>query len=213
MSAASAPPRQRLPRPPLPRRLPRVPAPALSRREHWPWWVALALLLIFALLLRLWGNDHGLPYAYNSDENGHFVPRAIGIYGHEWNPDYFVNPPAFTYVLHVVFTVWFGGREGVSNVFATDPTEVFVVARATAAVLGTLAVWLLYLAGARLFDRRVGLLAAGLLAVGFLPVFYSHLALNDVPTLAPLCLSLWGIAGVVRLGRTRDYVLAGVGLG
>ena len=214
MSAASPPElRQRIPRPPLPRRLPRVPERVASRREHWPWWVALALLLLFALLLRLWGNDHGMPYAYNADENGHFVPRAIGIYGHEWNPDYFVNPPAFTYVLHVVFTIWFGGRSGVSAVFAADPTEVFVVARATSAVLGTIAVWLLYLAGTRLFDRRVGLLSAGLLAVGFLPVFYSHLALNDVPTLAPLCLGLYGVAGVLRLGRARDYAFAGVGLG
>ena len=213
MSAASAPPRQRLSRPALSRRHPRSNAPAAARTENWPWWLALALLLLFSLLLRTWGSDHGLPYAYNADENSHFVPRAIGLYGHEWNPDYFVNPPAFTYVLHVVFTVWFGGREGVSNLIATDPTEVWVVARTTAAVLGTLAVLLLYLAGTRLFDRRVGLLSAGLLTVGFLPVFYSHLALNDVPTLAPLCLGLYGITGVLRLGRERDYAIAGIGLG
>ena len=213
MSAASAPPRRRPRRPPLPQRLPRpVVAPA-AWASHWPWWAALGLLLLVALLLRLWGADHGMPYAYNADENGHFAPRAVGMFDHELNPDYFVNPPAFTYALHLVFTVWFGGREGVSELFATDPTEVWVVARATSAVLGTLAVWLLYLAGARLFDRRVGLLSAGLLAFGFLPVFYSHLALNDVPTLAPLCLGLWGIAGVLRLGRNRDYVIAGVGLG
>ena len=67
-----------------------------------------------------------------------------------------------------------------------------MIARVTSAVVGTLAVWVLYLAGAKLFDRRVGLLAAALLAVAFLPVFYSHLALNDVPTLAPIGLSLWG---------------------
>jgi hypothetical protein len=186
---------------------------AATRFPDWPWWAALGLVLLCALLLRLWGSDHGMPYAYNADENGHFVPRAIGLYGHEWNPDYFVNPPAFTYVLHIVFKVWFGGREGVSNAFATDPTEVFVVARTTSAVLGTLAVWLLYLVGTRLVDRRVGLLAATLLAVAFLPVFYSHLALNDVPTLAPLCLALYGVAGVLRYGRKRDYAIAGVGLG
>jgi 4-amino-4-deoxy-L-arabinose transferase-like glycosyltransferase len=80
-------------------------------------------------------------------------------------------------------------------------------------VVGTIAVGLVYLAGAKLADRRVGLLAAALLAVAFLPVFYSHLALNDVPTLAPIALSLWGTAGVLRRGRLLDYVLAGVGLG
>ena len=80
-------------------------------------------------------------------------------------------------------------------------------------MLGTLALWLLYLLGARLFNRAVGLLAAAIEAVAFLPVFYAHLALNDVPTLAPLTLSLLGTAGVLRHGRARDHALAGVGLG
>jgi len=170
-------------------------------------------VLAAALLLRLWGVKQGMPYAYNADENAHFVPGAIGLFGHGWNPHYFVNPPAYTYLLHVVFDVWFGGRGGVSKAFATNPTEVFVVARVTAAVVGTLAVWLMYLAGARMFGRATGLLAAALLGVSFLAVFYSHLALNDVPTLAPIALSLWGTAGILRDGRVRDYLIAGLGLG
>jgi hypothetical protein len=182
-------------------------------QRRWPWWIGLALVLIAALGVRVWGVKQGLPFAYNADENAHFVPNAIGLFGHGWDPQYFVNPPAYTYLLHVVFDVWFGGRAGVSKALATNPTEVFVVARLTAAIVGTLAVWLLYLAGAKLFGRAVGLLAAALLACSFLAVFYSHLALNDVPTLAPIALSLWGTAGVLREGRLRDYLLAGVGLG
>jgi hypothetical protein len=181
--------------------------------RRWPWWLGLAAVLGVALVLRVWGVKQGMPYAYNADENAHFVPGAIGLFGHGWNPHYFVNPPAYTYLLHVVFDVWFGGRGGVSKAFATNPTEVFVVARLTAAAVGTVAVWLTYLAGARLFGRAVGLLAAALLAVSFLPVFYSHLALNDVPTLAPIGLSLWGTAGILRAGRVQDHLLAGVGLG
>ncbi len=78
---------------------------------------------------------------------------------------------------------------------------------------GTLSVWLTYLAGARLFHRTAGLLAAAIFGLAFLPIFYSHLALNDVPALAPVALSLYGIAGVLRNGSRRDYVLAGVGIG
>ncbi len=176
-------------------------------------WAALALVLLLALGLRLWGIRQGLPYAYNSDEDAHFVPRAIGMLTLGWNPHYFANPPAYTDLLRLVFSAWFGGRAGVSHTFAVNPTAVFTLARVCAALLGTLAVWLLYLAGARLFDRGVALLAAALEAVAFLPVFYSHLALNDVPTLAPLTLSLLGTAGVLRKGRPRDYAIAGVGLG
>jgi hypothetical protein len=180
---------------------------------HWGWALGVALVLAGSFGLRVWGADHGMPYAYNADENAHFVPKAIGLFGHGWNPHYFVNPPAFTYLLHLVFDVWFGGRDGVSHAYARDPTAVFVVARVTAAATGTVAVWLLYLTGARFFDRRVGLLAAALMGVAFLPVFYSHLALNDVPTLAPICLALWGTAGVLRRGRVVDYLAAGVGVG
>jgi uncharacterized protein (TIGR03382 family) len=183
-----------------------------STRLRWAPWVALLLVASFAL--RVWGAKQGLPYAYNADENAHFVPKAIGLFGHSWNPNYFVNPPAYTYLLHVVFAVWFGGREGVSASYAADPTEVFYVARVVSAACGTVAVWLLYLAGAKMFDdRRVGFLGAGLLGVGFLPVFYSHLALNDVPTLAPICLALYGTAGIVRQGRLVDFLLAGAGVG
>ncbi|HEX8159881.1 MAG TPA: glycosyltransferase family 39 protein [Solirubrobacteraceae bacterium] len=177
------------------------------------WGLAITAVLALAFGLRVWGTGHGLPYAYNADENAHFVTRAIGLFGHDGNPHYFSNPPAYTYLAHIVLSIWYGGRAGVSNAFAADPTEIWVIGRVLAAILGTLAVWLLYLAGSRLLDRRVGLLAAGLFAVSFLPVFYSKLALNDVPTLAGVCLALWGAAGVLRFGRLRDYLVAGIGLG
>jgi hypothetical protein len=190
-----------------------LPRPRVPRVRVSGYAAALLLVLGGAFALRVWGARHGLPYAYNSDENAHFVPHAIGMFVNNGDPEYYVNPAAYTHVLQLVFSVWFGGRAGVSRTFAEHPGQVFLVARVTAAVLGTIAVWLLYIAGKRLFDRRTGLLAASLLGVSFLPVFYSHLALNDVPTLAPIGLSLWGTAGVLREGRVRDYVIAGLGLG
>jgi 4-amino-4-deoxy-L-arabinose transferase-like glycosyltransferase len=182
-----------------------------ARRRRWA--LAVGGVVLLALLLRLWGIKTGLPYAYNIDEYYNYVPHSIALFGHGWNPQYFNNPPGFTYLLYLFYGVWFGGRVALQHTMATNPTEVWVLARVTAAILGAVAVWLLYLCGARLIDRRTGLLAAGLMAVAFLPVFYAHQALNDVPTLAPLTLSLWGTAGALRMGRRRDYAIAGVGLG
>jgi hypothetical protein len=182
-----------------------------ARRWAWP---GLAVVLGGGLALRLWGVGQGLPYAFNSDEADHFVPKAIKMFEDgSLNPHYFENPPAFTYVLHYLFAVWYGGSSGAVTALRLHPAEVYTLARVAAAILGALALWLLYGAGARLFGRAVGLLAAAIEAVAFLPVFYSHLALNDVPTLAPLTLSLLGTAGVLHKGRIRDYLLAGIGLG
>ncbi|MCW3033984.1 MAG: hypothetical protein QOK19_2283 [Solirubrobacteraceae bacterium] len=177
-------------------------------------WAGLALVLAGGLALRLWGLRQGLPYAYNADEADHFVPHAIAMFEEgTLDPHYFANPPAFTYVLHFLFDVAYGGAHGAAHAYRSDPEGVYTLARVAAAVLGTLSLWLLYLTGARLLGRAAGLLAAAIEAVAFLPVFYSHLALNDVPTLAPLTLSLLGTAGVLRKGRLRDHLLAGIGLG
>jgi hypothetical protein len=174
---------------------------------------ALALLLVVTFLLRLWGIKQGLPYSYNVDEATHFVPRAVAFFSHDLNPRYFLNPPAYSYLVHVVLELWFGSGDAVTRSYSADPTSVFVVARVVAAALGTVAVWLTYLAGGRFFNRTVGLLAAAIFGFAFLPIFYSHLALNDVPTLAPVALALYGIAGVLRRGRWRDYAIAGIGIG
>jgi hypothetical protein len=177
------------------------------------WTLALAVLLVAALVVRVWGARSGLPYAYNVDENAHFVPRAVGFFGHTLNPYYFVNPPALSYVLYVVFGLWFGGGTQAAEAYATDASEVWLVARVTVAVIATFAVWLTYLAGKRLFDRQVALLGAGILAFAFLPVFYSRLALNDAPAMSAVALSLLGTALILRHGRWFDYVIAGAGLG
>ncbi|HTX44725.1 MAG TPA: glycosyltransferase family 39 protein, partial [Solirubrobacteraceae bacterium] len=199
-------------RPAPPRRGRAAGARARARRIG-PYAPALGLLLVVTLGLRLWGIKQGLPYSYNSDEATHFVPRAIGFFNHDLNPNYFLNPPGYSYLLYIVFELWFGSADAVARAYSTDPTSVFVVARVVAAVLGTVSVWLTYVFGARLFGRGAGLVAAAISAVAFLPVFYSHLALNDVPALAPVAMSLVGIAGVLRYGRTRDYAIAGVGIG
>ena len=107
----------------------------------------MAALLVGALGVRLWGLKQGLPYVYNVDEASNFVPTAVSFYfTHSWNPHYFVNPPAFAYLLHAVLALRFGGKHAVAEAFATDPTATFAVARATSAEttrwpLATSAAW------------------------------------------------------------------------
>jgi hypothetical protein len=190
-----------------------------STRRPSGWTIALLAVLVAGTGLRLWGIKHGLPYVYNVDEDSNFVRSAIFFFSGDYNPHYFVNPPAFSYLLHGVLALWFGGgwpfgaSDSASEAYAIHPTEVFVVARTTSAVLGAATVLLIYATGTRLYDRRVGLIAAALMAVSFLPVFYSHLALNDAPALCALMVSVYGSAGVLMKGRLRDYLIAGAGLG
>jgi len=179
----------------------------------------LAAIVLVALALRLWNIDHGLPYAYSADEAEHFVPRAIGMFRGSLDPGYYENPPALTYLLFGVFKLRFtagfpfGGGSDLVRDFAVDPEPAFLTARVAVALIGTLVVALAYWAGARFGERRVGLVAAALMAVAFLPVFYSKHALNDVVTLAPVSVALVASLLVLERGRWFDWALAGAAVG
>ena len=174
---------------------------------------ALVGVLLLALALRLWGIRSGLPFSYNADEERHFVPIAVRFFDGSLNPGYFLNPPGYTELLFGVYALWFRGRGAVEHALASDPGALFALARVVVALLGTLAAWLLYRAGARLFDRATGLLAAALAAVAFLPVFYGHLALNDVPAMAAASAALLATVHVLRGGGWRAVALGGLAAG
>jgi 4-amino-4-deoxy-L-arabinose transferase-like glycosyltransferase len=178
------------------------PAPVLSRRTAM---LVLAGILLVALGLRLWNIGHGLPFAYNADEAEHFVPKALDMVdAGGLDPGYYENPSALTYLLYAIYAIG-GVRELGEAAFETG--------RVVVALIGTLVVGLVYWAGARFYERRVGLVAAALMAVAFLPVFYSKHALNDVVTLAPITVALVACLLIYERGAWTDWALAGAAIG
>lgn len=173
---------------------------------------ALGGILVTSFALRVASIQHGLPFVYNPDEELHFVPHAAAAADGDWNPRYFDNPSALTYLIALVLKAVFRG-EDVTQRLADDPTAVFTVARVVVAVAGTLVVLLVHWTGTRFFGHRVGLVAAALVGFAFLPVFYSHQALNDVVTMAPATVALLGCLLVHARGTWWTYLLAGGAVG
>jgi hypothetical protein len=180
-----------------------------------PWMLALGAILVLALILRLWGIKYGLPFGYQIDEERVYVRKAVRMLdAGSLNPHYMHNPPVLTYLLEGIFALRYGASDAHRMLGdVPDRGSLFLLARVLVALIGTVAVGLTFVAARRFFDRRVGLIAALLMAVAFLPVFYSHVALNNVPATAAALASLVGTAGILRRGETRDYVLAGAFVG
>lgn len=177
-----------------------------------PLHLVLALVLSLSLVARLVGIRHGLPHAYNADEELHYVPQATRAADGDWYSGYFENPSGFTDLVAVLYRALFWGRD-VSLLLVDDPTAVFTVARLVSALLGTATVAVVYVAGRRFFDRRAGVWAAALMGFAYLPVFYSHQALNDVPTLLPLAVALVACLAVYERGSWQVVLLAGGAVG
>ena len=200
--------------------------------------VGLVVVLLLGAALRLWATGLGqapvpfqvregtrvpvTPLTFQIDED-HNVRIPTTLDWRRLNPHAFYLPSLLWYLYFLLDQgiFWIGWDPGRGAAWAEfqrlaespGPTALFLWARVFNAALGTATVALVYLLGRRLFSDSHGLLAAGFLAVAFLHIRDSALATTDTPTAAFVTLSLVGAAGILRNGRWRDDVLAGVGAG
>lgn len=174
--------------------------------------VALAAILAGGLAVRLYGLSHGLPFVHHSDESQHFTSVAVEMFEGDYNPHYFQNPSAFTYLVHAALRLQFGADD-IAREYASDPTAIYRTGRVVAVALCMLGVAAVYAVGRRLWGAMEGLVAAAILAFAFLPVAYSRYALTDVGVLLPVAVTVYGIVRIHEDGARRYFLIAGLGLG
>src|SRR5438552_3220979 len=132
-----------------------------------------ALLLLFALALRVYGVRGSLPYVGHPDEPK-LIDSAIHIVKTgDLNPNLYIWPSLYIYLEALVIKAqllwglvrgYYQGPQSlpdVTHIFTLAP-GVYVWARTLTAVLGAVTVALLYMVGREMFDgsRRVGVVAA-----------------------------------------------------
>ncbi|MBX3058986.1 MAG: glycosyltransferase family 39 protein [Anaerolineae bacterium] len=154
----------------------------------------LLLILLTAFALRIIGVVGQSPPGVAHDEVAHWlIARDILAGNHA-----------------VYFTAAYGHEAGyhyLEALFLTLLGDNLLALRALAAFCGLLGVAVTYALARRLFGETVALLAAGLLAVLFWPVFYGRLALRAIslPVLAGLSAIFWW-----RAWQVSSYQVSGV---
>lgn len=171
----------------------------------------LLIVLIGCVALRF----YGLHNAENTDEYNEVFEAlrvASGQFNlNRWHKKGFQNILAiefgFYFVIGYLFQIFKNPMDFAAQI-VHNMEPLFLIGRYTNAVLGSASVLLLFLAGRRIFNDRVGLIAALLLSVTTMHVWTSHLATTDVPLTFFFLLSFFFVATFFESGRVRDYVLA-----
>jgi 4-amino-4-deoxy-L-arabinose transferase-like glycosyltransferase len=148
---------------------------------------------VVGLALRVIGLSWGLPYDMHPDESVILATVEQMSWG-DLNPGFFIYPGLFVYQIffvHEVVTILGGAYE-----------HVVLAARLLAVTYGWLTIWFVYLLGARLGGRRVGVVGAGLLAVMGAATLHSHYAVTDTPVAALVTATVWLS---VRAWQQRSY--------
>lgn len=189
--------------------------------------LAVAAILVAAAALRVWGIGFGLPLTAAHPDESRVAAEAIEIASGTLRPSFFNYPTLFMYVLGAADVAYCGARTAAGAApsiadclqrWRVDHEAFFLMARLLSAAAGTITVLLVYVLGARLFDRMTGLAGAALAAVAFLHVRDSHFGVTDV---AMTMMTVLAAVMVVRAhdraaatgGGTRAFALAGVAAG
>jgi hypothetical protein len=185
--------------------------------------VPLAAVLLLALALRLHGVGFGLP-ALNDPDEPLFVMTALEMLrNHSLNPGWFGHPGTTTlYCLALISflvgavgiaTGRFADTHALVGAIYADPGIIFLPGRLFIVACGVTCVLLIHRTGARMGDRRLGLLAAFFLAINAVHIEYSQIIRTDVQASVFMLMATLCSIAILREGRRRDYLLAGICVG
>ncbi|MCX6784079.1 MAG: phospholipid carrier-dependent glycosyltransferase [candidate division WWE3 bacterium] len=181
----------------------------------------LLLVLVFALVIRLWGVWHGLPYIYSVDEPA-LVHSVLGL-RFDLNPHHFDWPHFHFYLSYLVFGIFYKARiawqvwgwkpamEAMAPILWNDGAVFYLLLRLLSLFMGALTVIPVYLASKEiLISPKKALLAALVFALIPFHVENSKYALIDVPATFWCAWSLWFALKTARRPSLLNYILAGL---
>ena len=183
--------------------------------------IVLAAILLIALALRLYGLnwDEGFGWTPHPDERAilfkviEIEPPGLGELSvlldaeeSPWNPRWFPYGSFPLYLLKVLDILR-------SDLTGSGSEDLRVPARAVSALADVVTILIAYLIGKALWSRRVGVLAAGLIAFSVIHIQLSHFFAVDTLMALFATATLYFLIRVARRGRYSDSALAGLCIG
>jgi 4-amino-4-deoxy-L-arabinose transferase-like glycosyltransferase len=170
--------------------------------------LALFLVVLLGLGIRVWGILWSLPVGQGSfhPDEVFQVAAAANIHIGSLNPHFYNYGAWYMYLVSAVT----GLASGAGLIDPMSMPGRFLVARLVTALLGAAVSYFVYRIGSRLYDRKVGLLAAVAAAVTPIAVQHSHFATVDIPATFWIAACLAFSADAFRKGAARDCALAGL---
>lgn len=181
--------------------------------------IALITLIIFNLLLNIYGNSWGLPSRWHSDEK---VANALHMLNKKSlvdMQDFFFQPTGYQIILSAWLVPYlfflklssypFNELKEAASVswaymaqrFPDFATNIYLFSRTLSAIFGALSVYLIYLLASRVYSRRTGLFSAAFLSVSMGFVGTNHFA--KYSSLVNLLIILTLLCCIIALDRAN----------
>jgi len=177
-----------------------------------------AFIIIIAIITRIWGISFSLPHIYHVDE-ARFAKISIEYFTGDLNPHFFHVPSLHSYLVSGIWGIYFItgkilGTFHTSNEFIEsfnkNATVFLILGRLLTVLLSVATILIVYFLGKKMYNPRVGFLAALFLVLSPIHNKISHYMIPDVPMVCFLMLGFLFIWLIYLKGNTKFYILAGI---
>lgn len=178
--------------------------------------VLILTICAISLFLNIYGIWWGLPIVWHPDEIVHSVKvMAVDL---DPNPHNFAYPSFHKYVTGIALSPYFiylklSGSLSEVLIYgntATIRTNMYLISRILSAVMGTLTVFMIYLIGKEIYNKKIGLISSSFLACTMGFVTLAHFATVDIPLTFWIVVSLFFFIKIVNTGKMKYYLLGGL---
>ncbi len=180
----------------------------------------LVLIIVVSFGLRIWQIGYGLPRLSFTDEP-FFTTPALRIANGGLNPGWFGAPAQpQIYITGFVWGIWNSAMNiadhthlSAAQAFRQNPTPFIVLGRLLSAMMGTVAVGLVYKLGRR-YSPAVGLTAAALVGFNFYLIDHSHVIRPDIWQTTFLLIAVSVMIRILEGTKSsRDWFVGAVAFG
>ncbi len=184
------------------------------------------LILVTAFIIRLGAVDYGLPHLLAFGDEIVHIAAGFNLLAQKTlraNFNFYYVPPLFSYLLAPIFSliglfgILLGKFQGIADYqnFVLLKKEYFLaVSRIISAILGTGAVYLIYLLAKKIFSsQKISLIAALFLTFDFFSVHESQLGRFWMPLTFFFLAAAYFIYRLYKEGDLKWYLLAGLMIG
>lgn len=171
---------------------------------------AFCALVIFSLLINLWGINWGLP-SFNGWAADELTPiRVLEAveqgFANGWHYKY---PPFHFYLLTIFYSpILLLHQLGVVNVYSLPTyTLLFYIGRVLSLILAAGILRIVYKLGQELYDQQSAFFATVIASLNLPFIYYAKTINLDIPYLFWFMLSLFFYIRILKEQQTRDYLL------
>ncbi|TSD05529.1 MAG: glycosyl transferase family protein [Parcubacteria group bacterium Athens0714_12] len=194
----------------------------MSKKEK----IVLAVVLILAFYLRIWGINYGLPNFFIGDEQsivggalkmGELKILIPALYPEEFRSLYY--PPFISYLYLIFLTPFilikylFGGFLDFAEFrqeLSLNYGFVWFWARFFTALIGSATIYLVYLIGKKFFNKKTAFFASLFFSLSFFHLQLSHFARHWAPIVFFFCLAVLISCFIYKSFCKKYYFLAGL---